>query len=163
LPGQLPESNPDGPNIVVVGSNPTCPDTPAPNNVTFRNVLTFARVVRAASVGMVNVASRRSASFDDLRRLPADQRVGPRQQLMLREAFRLADLVVLASGPEPAKRMPAEWAKLTDLLAAEQKRCLVVASVEGRLLHPQVWPVKARRQGEELPRVVTDLMQWRRP
>lgn len=154
---RLPDSDPHGPNVVVVGANPTCPDEAAADNTTFARVRALGEELRAASMAMVNLATRRTSDLKLLRRLPATERVGPRQEPMLREAFARADLVVLASGAEADRLLPAERATVDRLLREEVARGLVVVEPVLRSRHPMTWPIRRIAGG---PSVLLQSLCW---
>lgn len=144
LPLPLVRARADGPNVLVVGANPTCPDEPAPDNTTVNRVVAFGEFVRAASLAIANVASRRTPTFADLRSVPADERWGQRQELMLRAAMQQADLIVVAWGSDAAPWFPLEVERVSALLAEAQAAGAIVVDAFGRQRHPSRWPTVAR-------------------
>ena len=140
----LAHPRPDGPNVLVVGLNPACPDGPA--NATYKQVQRLARAVGAASCGMVNLATRRASNAEQLREL-SDELVGDRQWHMVRRALAQADLVILAYGREGG----AGWLRgprdhLLALLDVERRRGVTVAQVGDYPAHPirGGWPPESQ-------------------
>lgn len=145
---ELRQPDPRGPNVLVVGANPTCPDRPALNNTTYDRVRRLGDELGAASLGMVNLATRRTAGVAGLRQVPAEERVGPRQPEVLREALARADLVVLATGSEITALLPDQVSALSALLREEVARGLVVVEPVGLpTTHPMRWPTARRADG----------------
>ena len=142
----LPSPTPDGPHILIVGANPSCPDRPQPGGRSPRfvlNVSTLAASVGAASCGVVNLLTRRTASLDHLEMLvrnhPDAEMVGGRQQGILDAALERADLVVLAYGHGPrggkvGARMIAEKESLLRRLRGHDAP--LTATVGPRESHP---------------------------
>jgi hypothetical protein len=159
LPLPLPVPHSSGPNVLVIGANPTCPDEPAPGNTTVNRVVAFAGLVGAASVGIVNIASRRTQRLADLRSVPSEERWGERQEAMLRAAMEQADLIVVAWGSKPARWFPRELALVTEMLVEAQRSDAVVVDPFGRQLHPQIWPTKARTASGE-SELLAGLRPW---
>lgn len=158
LPVELPEARVDGPNLLVVGVNPTCPDVDHPRNQTYRQVRRLAAGIRAASCGMVNLATRRTADVSELMSVDGEL-VGPRHARMLRDAFAQADLVVLAHGRiEGSRRAVLEPLReqLMSLVDAERTRGLVVAQIGEFPSHPWPWSTTVPGSPEDLVVVLSE-------
>lgn len=153
--------SPDGPNVLVVGANPTCPDEPTPGNTTVNRVVAFADLLSAASIGMVNVASRRTQTFADLRTHPVDDRWGPRQEPMLRRAMGQADVIVVAWGNDAASWFPDEAERVSALLLDAQTAGAVVVDPFGRQRHPRRWPTTALDATGQ-PHLLSSMRPWSR-
>lgn len=149
-----------GPNVLVVGANPTCPDEAAAGNTTFARVRALGEELGAATLGMVNLATRRTHDVATLAQLPPSERVGPRQEAMLRAAFGQADLVVLAPGKEADRLLVHERQQVERLLADEMARGLAVLQPVGIPAHPMRWPT-ARPVGGGTSALVQHLQPWR--
>ena len=149
LPIELPRPNPKGPNMLVVGVNPTCPDVDHPRNRTYQQVRRLAAGVGAASCCMVNIATRRTGDVAELLSV-AGELVGPRHESMLRVALERADLVVLAHGRIPGgRRSPLHplRSRLLGLVDEQRERGLVVAQIGEFPSHP--WPWSTTVPGNE--------------
>jgi hypothetical protein len=141
LPIELRAAQPDGPNLLVVGVNPTCPDVDHPRNQTYRQVRRLADGIGAASCGMVNLATRRTGNVSELMSVEGEL-VGRRHEGMLKDAFAQADLVVLAYGRiEGSRRLALEPLReqLMNLIDVERNRGLVVAQIGEFPSHPWPW------------------------
>jgi hypothetical protein len=135
-----------GPNLVIVGINPTCPDIPHPRNTTFQQARRLARGIGAASCVLVNLATRRTANQDELLMVPDGDIVGPRQEHMLALALSQADLVVLAFGRLPGPvgdLLRSQHQRLLQMLDKERADGLVVAHVTDFPRHPRAWTAVA--------------------
>lgn len=155
----LPDAQPDGPNVLVVGVNPTCPDVDSPGNQPDRQARRLGRGVQAASCGMVNLATLRTGEASDLLDHPASEIVGPRQGEALGWALSQADLVVLAHGRlegRLADALASGYALLREHLAVEQVRGLIIAQVGDFPSHP--WPWGTRIPGPD-DALVSQLVQ----
>lgn len=158
LPIALPAAQPDGPNLLVVGVNPTCPDVDHPRNQTYRQVRRLAAGIGAASCGMVNLATRRTGNVSELMSVEGEL-VGPRHESMLRDALAQADLVVLAHGRIEGSRRPALEPlreQLMSLVDAERRSGLVVAQIGEFPSHPWPWSTTVPGSPEDLVVVLSD-------
>jgi hypothetical protein len=158
LPIELHAPRPDGPNLLVVGVNPTCPDVDHPRNQTYRQVRRLAAGIGAASCGMVNLATRRTGNVSELMSVGGEL-VGPRHAVMLKKAFEQADLAVLAHGRiEGSRRSALEplRERLMSLVDAERTRGLVVAQVGEFPSHPWPWSTTVPGGLEDLVAVLSE-------
>jgi hypothetical protein len=158
LPIEIHAPQPDGPNLLVVGVNPTCPDVDHPRNQTYRQVLRLAAGIGAASCGMVNLATRRTGNISELMSVGGEL-VGPRHIDMLHDAFARADLVVLAHGRIQGSRRPVLEPlreQLMSLVDAERRRGLVVAQVGEFPSHPWPWSTTVPGSPEDLVAVLSE-------
>lgn len=158
LPIELHRPKPDGPNLLVVGVNPTCPDVDHPRNQTYRQGRRLAAGIGAASCGMVNLATRRTGNVSELMSVGGEL-VGPRHEGMLKGAFAQADLVVLAYGRiEGSRRTALESLReqLMSLVAAERRRGLIVAQIGEFPSHPWPWSTTVPGTSADLVAVLSD-------
>lgn len=158
LPIALPAAQPDGPNLLVVGVNPTCPDVDHPRNQTYRQVRRLAAGIGAASCGMVNLATRRTGNVSELMSVDGEL-VGPRHESMLRDALAQADLVVLAHGRIEGSRRPALEPlreQLMSLVDVERRSGLVVAQIGEFASHPWPWTTTVPGGPKHLVNVLSD-------
>lgn len=159
LPVELKAPRPDGPNLLVVGVNPTCPDIDHPRNQTYRQVRRLAAGIGAASCGMVNLSTRRTGNVSELMSVGGEL-VGPRHEGMLEQAFAQADLVVLAHGRiEGSRRSALEplREKLMGLVDVERSRGLVVAQIGEFPSHPWPWSTTVPGGADDLVAVLSEV------
>ncbi len=157
LPIELQGAQPAGPNLLVVGVNPTCPDVDHPRNQTYRQVRRLAAGIGAASCGMVNLATRRTGNVSELMSVDGEL-LGPRHGGMLRDALAQADLVVLAHGQiEGSRRAALEPLReqLMRLVDAERGRGLVVGQIGEFPSHPWPWSMTVPGGPEDLVAVLS--------
>jgi len=158
----LPKPIGGGPHVLVVGTNPSCPDDLSARFL--GSVRDLADDLGAASCGIVNLLSRRTRSVALLKQqLEADpdlDLVGGRQRQVLEAAVHRVDLVVLAHGVtrhggEFGRQLEAHKQALHEFL--REPGAPVAAHVGDRTSHPsRHWDRLAGPAASHLSRWIDD-------
>ena len=146
-----------GPNLLVVGLNPSCPDDTGSSTV--RRICALASDLEAASAGIVNLATRRTLTQRGILATPPTERVGPRQTGIVIEALASADIVILAFGAAARLGLTPEWSWFRGQLLRERERGLVVLNPYGKFRHPSRWATR-RRDNLGNSELVGNLQTW---